>query len=60
MIKIASIFLFVFSIIFLLRYVVEFVIMLRDDNPKPMQINKVTEISIYAAVAYIITFLITI
>ncbi len=58
--KIASIFFFVFSIIFLLRYAVEFLIMLRNDNPKPMTINKVTEISIYVAVSFIITFLITI
>jgi hypothetical protein len=60
MIKITSIFFFVFSIIFLLRYAVEFLIMLRSDNPKPMTINKVTEIAIYVAVAFIITFLITI
>lgn len=60
MIKIASIFFFVFSIIFLLRYAIEFIIMLRDDNPKPMTINKVTEIFIYVSVSYIITFLITI
>lgn len=60
MIKIASIFFFVLSIIFLLRYAIEFIIMLRDDNPKPMAINKVTEILIYVSVSYIITFLITI
>lgn len=59
MIKIVSIFFFVFSIIFLLRYVIEFFIMLRDENPKPITINKVTEIFIYISVAYIITFLIT-
>jgi len=57
--KIASIFFFVFSIIFLLRYAVELFVMLRDENPKPMGINKVTEIAIYAAVAYALTFLIT-
>lgn len=58
--KIASIFFFVFSIIFLLRYIVEFFIMLRDENPKPMGINKITEIFIYVAVSYVVTFLITI
>lgn len=58
--KIASIFFFILSIIFLLRYVVEFFIMLRDENPKPMGINKATEIFIYVAVSYVITFLITI
>jgi hypothetical protein len=60
MIKVISIFFFIFSIIFLLRYAIEFFITLRDENPKPMTINKVTEIFIYVSVAYIITFLITI
>ena len=57
--KIASIFFFVLSIIFLLRYVSEFLLALRDENPKQITINKVTEIFIYFAVSYIITFLIT-
>ncbi len=60
MIKIASIFFFIFSIIFLLRFLIEFIMVLRSDNPKPMAINKVTEIFIYVAVSYMITFLITI
>lgn len=60
MIKTASIFFLIFSIIFLLRHMIEFIMMLRDDNPKPMAINKATEIFIYIAVAYIITFSITI
>jgi hypothetical protein len=34
--------------------------MLRSDNPKPMTINKITEMLIYVAVSFIITFLITI
>jgi hypothetical protein len=59
MMKIASIFFFILSIIFLLRYVSEFLLALRDENPKPITINKVTEIFIYIAVSYIITFLIT-
>ncbi len=57
MIKAISIFFFIFSIIFLLRHIGEFLLMLRDENPRPMSINKVTEIFIYAAVAYVVTFL---
>ena len=59
MMKIASIFFFVLSTIFLLRYVSEFLLALRAENPKPITINKVTEVLIYIAVSYIITFLIT-
>lgn len=58
--QIASIFFFILSIIFLLRYVVEFFIMLRAENPKPLTINKITEVLLYIAVSYIITFLITV
>jgi len=60
MIKIASIYFFILSIIFLLRYVGEFLLALRDENPKPMAINKMIEIFIYISVSYVITFLITI
>lgn len=55
-----SIFFFILSIIFLLRYVGEFLLALRDENPKPMAINKIIEIFIYISVSYVITFLITI
>lgn len=60
MIKMISIFFFILSIIFLLRYVGEFLLALRDENPKPMAINKIIEIFIYISVSYVITFLITI
>jgi hypothetical protein len=59
MMQIASIFFFVLSIIFILRHIIEFALILRDDNPKAMSINKITEIFIYIAVSYIITFIIT-
>lgn len=58
--KIASIYFLILSIVFLLRYIVGFILRMRDENPQPMEINKVTEIFIYIAVSYIITFLISI
>jgi hypothetical protein len=58
MIKIISLFLFIFSIIFLLRYIVEFFISLRSETPKPMGINKITEICLYISISYILTFII--
>lgn len=60
MIKAASIFFFILSMIFLLRYIGEFLLALKDENPKPMSINKVIEIFIYLSLSYVITFLIAI
>jgi hypothetical protein len=59
MIKIISIFFFIFSIIFLLRYVVEIFIALMSETTKPIKINKIIEISLYVSISYILTFLIT-
>lgn len=58
MIKAISIFLFVFSIIFLLRYIVEIFLAVRSEVPKPININKIIELFLYVSVSYIITFLI--
>ena len=58
MIKAISIFLFVFSIIFLLRYLVEIFLAVRSETPKPININKIIELFLYVSVSYIITFLI--
>lgn len=60
MIKIASIFFFILSTIFLLKHIIQFAMILRDENPKPMTVSKVNEVIIYVAISYIITFLITI
>lgn len=59
MIKIVSIFFFIFSIIFLTRYLVEVILAVRSETPKPININKIVEIFLYISVSYILTFLIT-
>lgn len=53
-----EVFLFVFSIIFTLKYIVEVIINLSDDVPNQIKISKVELISIFIAISYIITFLI--
>jgi hypothetical protein len=54
-----KIYFFVLSLIFLLKFIFEFVSKLRDENPKAMDVSK-TELSfIYLSIAYIITFIIT-
>ena len=58
MIKAISVFLFILSIVFILRYVVEIFLAIRSDVPKPININKVIEVFLYLSISYILTFLI--
>jgi hypothetical protein len=49
-------FLFVLSIIFTMRFIVEFILKLVQENPTPMSLSKVNESLLYVAVSYIITY----
>ena len=53
-----SLYFFVLSIIFLTRFIFEFLIRFREEAPKPMEITKINEVVIYIAISYIITYLI--
>lgn len=59
MINQIQIFLLVLSVVFLLKFAIEFLLKLRDDNPKPIEITKVNQVFIYLAISYVITFIIT-
>ena len=54
-----KLFLFVLSIIYTLRFIVELVLRLFQDNPDPISINKIEQYTQYFALSYIITFLLT-
>ena len=54
-----KIFLFVLSIIYTLRFVVELVIRLFQDNPEPIQLSKLEQFYQFIALSYIITFILT-
>jgi len=54
-----KIFLFVLSIIYTLRFVVELVIRLFQDNPDPIQLSKLEQFYQFVALSYIITFILT-
>ena len=54
-----KLFLFILSIVFSLRYVVEFFTKYREENPKPMTIDKTSKIFLYFAVSYFLTYLIS-
>lgn len=52
-----KLFLFVLSIVYLIRIVGEFVMKLTQDNPQPMTLSKVENISLLLSISYIITFI---
>ena len=54
-----KLFLFVLSIIYTLRFVVELVIRLFQDNPDPIQLSKLEQFYQFVALSYIITFILT-
>jgi hypothetical protein len=58
MIKQIETFLLVLSLVYLLRFAIEFLLKLRDENPKPIEIAKVNQVFIYLAISYVITFII--
>lgn len=56
MISEIKIFLFVLSIIYTLRFVVEFVFKLFEENPSVLTISKYNQVFLYFAISYIITY----
>jgi len=52
-----KLFLFVLSIIYSIRVVVEFVIKLTQDNPEPMTLTKLENIALLLSLSYIITYI---
>ena len=56
MIEQIKLFLFVLSLVFTIRFAIEFVIKLVQDNPTPMSISKINESLLYLTIAYIITY----
>jgi len=57
MIEQIKLFLFVMSIIYTLRFVVEFVVRLTQENPEPMTMSKVEQIFQIISLSYIITYI---
>lgn len=52
-----KLFLFVLSIIYSIRIVVEFAIKLTQENPEPMKLSKVEQAIQVIALSYIITYI---
>jgi len=58
MIEQIKLLLFVLSIVFCLRFIIEFSLKLFQEEPVPMKVGKTEEVFLYLAVSYIITFII--
>ena len=52
-----KLFLLVLSIVYLVRFIVEFVIRLTQENPDPMKMSKIEQVSQLLAISYIITYI---
>lgn len=57
MISKVELFLFVLSIVFVLRFILEFVIKLFITDAEPLSLNKYEKVSLYFSVSYIITYI---
>jgi hypothetical protein len=57
MIQEIKLFLFVLSIIYSIRIIVEFVLKLTQENPEPMKLSKVEQAVQVFALSYIITYI---
>jgi hypothetical protein len=58
MINEIKIFLLILSIVYSLRFIIEFVVKLLQEEPVPMKISKANEVLLYFSLSYIITSLI--
>lgn len=50
-------FLLILSIIYMVRYLGEFIVKLLQDNPEPLEISKTETVFLYVAISYIITYI---
>jgi hypothetical protein len=54
-----NLFLFILSSLFSIKFLIEFLVRLREENPEPISVNKNEQVLLYFAISYIITFIIT-
>ena len=59
MINKIEIFLLVLSCVFLLKFVIEFLIQLKEENPKTITISNIERILFHLTISYIITYFLT-
>mgnify|MGYP000008425385 FL=1 len=52
-----KLFLFVLSVVYSIRIIVEFILKLTQENPEPMKLSKVEQAIQVFAISYIITYI---
>lgn len=51
-----KLFLFVLSCVYTLRFIVEFIVKLFEENPSVLKVSKINQSLLYFTVSYIITY----
>jgi len=59
MINNIELYILVLSIVFVLRFIVEFIVKLFITSAEPLSTNKYEKVVLYFAISYIITYIIT-
>jgi hypothetical protein len=54
-----KLFLFVLSVIYNLKFIIELTVRLFQDNPEPMRLSKLEQFYQFIGLSYIITFILT-
>jgi hypothetical protein len=53
-----ELFLFVLSLVYSLKYLIQFVMVIKQDNPPPFKITIPEQVILYCSVAYVFTYII--
>lgn len=59
MIKI-ELYLLVLSVVYISKFLFEFILTLREEDPEPMNVSKTNQVFLYFAIAYILTSIINV
>ena len=54
-----KLFFFVLGILYLTKFLLEFIVKLFQENPEPMKLSNVEQIALLVASSYIITYILT-
>ena len=54
-----KLFFFVLGILYLTKFLLEFIVKLFQENPEPMKLSNVEQITLLVASSYIITYILT-
>jgi len=53
-----ALFTFVLALIYSIKYLIQFILVLKQDNPQPIKIKPVEQTLLYFSIAYVFTYII--